>query len=46
MTPWRDKQQQQEKESIRTLNDIEMAEIEAEDYRTQRLTYMEDDYSF
>jgi predicted nucleic acid-binding Zn finger protein len=36
-----------ENESIRTLNDIEKAEIEAEEYRNQRLiTYEEDDYSF
>lgn len=34
-------------ESIRTLNEMEKAEIEAEEYRTQRvLTYQEDDYSF
>ncbi len=35
-----------ENESIRSLNDIEKAEIEAEAYRTQRLTYQEDEYSF
>jgi predicted nucleic acid-binding Zn finger protein len=34
-------------ESIRTLNDLEKAEIEAEEYRTRRiLTYESDDYSF
>ncbi len=37
-----------EKQSIRTLNDIEKAEIEAEEYRNQRrlITYEDDDYSF
>ena len=35
-----------ENESIRSLNDIEKAEIEAEVYRTQLLTYQEDEYSF
>lgn len=35
------------KQSIRTLNDLEKAEIEAEEYRTQQvLTYESDDYSF
>lgn len=34
-------------ESIRTLNELEKAEIEAEEYRTQRvLSYELDDYSF
>ena len=34
-------------ESIATLNELEKAEIEAEEYRTQRvLTYEQDDYSF